>query len=222
MRPIRCWSGADTVVWRVDVSQPLSECALQQLSGDEVARAGRFVHERDRNRYLAGRHALRRLLADVAGMPAEQVAFGRGRHGKPFLVGRTGWHFSFSRRGGDALVGISSRHEIGVDLESIGTAQDAQALAEYVCSANEREQWARCPAADRASAFATCWTRKEASLKAVGVGLSVDPAVVDVGFSCVRRAVRIAAPTGESWAAVESFRLDAGYAGSLAVVESPR
>lgn len=216
MKAVRCWSDADAEVWCIDVSQPLAAGEMQQLSEDELARAARFVQERDSRRYLGSRHALRCMLAGVTGLRVEDIAFGRGPHGKPFMVGHAGWRFSLSRRIDVALVGISAGREIGVDVEPVGNLQGLEATAELVCSANERGQWARCPAPDRAAAFATCWTRKEASLKAAGIGLSVDPATIDVGLGCAPVLVQMLAPMGEVVVRVESFAVDVGYVGSIA------
>ena len=98
MKAVRCWSDADAEVWCIDVSQPLAAGEMQQLSEDELARAARFVQERDSRRYLGSRHALRCMLAGVTGLRVEDIAIGRGPHGKPFMVGHAGWRFSLSRR----------------------------------------------------------------------------------------------------------------------------
>lgn len=218
MKAVRCWADADAEVWRIDVSQALPDRSMQQLSEDEVARAARFVHERDSRRFLGSRYALRCILAEVTGLRVEDVAFGRGPHGKPFMMGHAGWRFSLSRRMDVALVGISAGCEIGVDIEPVDNVQDLEVMAEQVCSANERVQWGRCPATDRAAAFATCWTRKEASLKAVGVGLSVDPVAVDVGLASAPALVYVPVPTGSVQVRVGSFAVDLGWIGAIAAV----
>lgn len=217
MKRRRCWSNGEADVWCLDVSMSLSDCDRPFFSEEEVARAARFAHDADRQRYLVARHALRGLLAEATGLRSEHLVFGRGPQGKPFLAGQAGWHFSFSRRRSLALVGISRVREIGVDIEMVDDVTDPAALAGQVCSASEQAQLARVASIDRATAFATCWTRKEASLKAVGVGLSVDPATIDVGLSRAPRYVRVAAPTGEVCVRVESFAVTAHCAGALAV-----
>ena len=218
MKAVRCWSDADAEVWCIDVSQPLAAGEMQQLSEDELARAARFVQERDSRRYLGSRHALRCMLAGVTGLRVEDIAIGRGPHGKPFMVGHAGWRFSLSRRIDVALVGISVGREIGVDVEPVGNVQDMEAMVQQVCSANERDLWTRRPEPGRPTAFATCWTRKEACLKAVGMGLSVEPSAIDVGLDRAVRHVKVPALMGEVLVRVESFAVDAGLIGSIAAV----
>ena len=218
MKAVRCWANADAEVWRIDLAQSLPDCLMPQVSKDEVARAARFVHERDGRRYLEARRALRCVLAGATGLRIEDLTFGRGPHGKPYLVGHTGWRFSLSRRIDVALVGISAGPEIGVDVEPVGNVRDLEAMVEQVCSANERDLWTRHPVPERPTAFATCWTRKEACLKAVGIGLSVEPSAIDVGLDRAVRHVRVPALTGEVLVRVESFAVDAGLIGSIAAV----
>jgi 4'-phosphopantetheinyl transferase len=213
-----CWSSGDAVVWCIDLLPPLPQGCGATLSDTERERAARFAHDADRESYLAAHHALRGLLAEITGARPGALVFGHGPQGKPFLVDHPDWHFSFSRRRSLALVGISKAGEIGVDVEMVGDVADPAALAEQVCSASERAQLAHVSSNDQAVAFATCWTRKEASLKAVGVGLSVDPSTIDVGLSRAPRYVRVAAPTGAVCVRVDSFMVHERSAGSIATV----
>lgn len=212
-----CFESGDAQVWQLDLSLPGPQNPAAVLSEAELARAARFAHDADRETYLAARHALRRLLAEITGTPAGALVFGHGPQGKPFLANRPEWRFSFSRRRGVALVAISKTREIGVDVEMVDDVKDPVTLALDVCSASEQEQLAHVPASGQAAAFATCWTRKEASLKAIGIGLSVDPATVDVGLDHAPRYVRVSASTGAMRVRVESFAVTARCAGALAV-----
>src|SRR5438874_12166631 len=57
------------------------------LSDDELGRAERFHSDLDRSRYVVGRIALRRVLADRLGCSPAAVRFSYGRNGKPMLEG---------------------------------------------------------------------------------------------------------------------------------------
>src|SRR2546430_14449392 len=60
------------------------------LSDDELGRAERFHSDLDRSRYVVGRIALRRVLADRLGCSPAAVRFSYGRNGKPMLEGARG------------------------------------------------------------------------------------------------------------------------------------
>jgi 4'-phosphopantetheinyl transferase len=56
------------------------------LSRAELARASRFVFERDRIHFICGRSALRTILARYLDERPETVRFRYGSHGKPALL----------------------------------------------------------------------------------------------------------------------------------------
>src|SRR5437763_1132526 len=59
------------------------------LSDDELGRAERFHSDLDRSRYLVGRIALRRVLADRLGCSPAAVRLSYGRNGKPMQPSRS-------------------------------------------------------------------------------------------------------------------------------------
>src|SRR5262245_12891009 len=70
-------------VWPVDLDRPAAD---ETLAPDERERAARFRFERDRLRFVAGRAALRCILALYLGLAPHEVAFEQGTHGKPALA----------------------------------------------------------------------------------------------------------------------------------------
>src|SRR2546429_7897460 len=73
------------------------------LSDDELGRAERFHSDLDRARYVVGRIALRRVLADRLGCPPAAVRLAYGRNGKPMLAGGRGHlEFNLAHCGGGA------------------------------------------------------------------------------------------------------------------------
>jgi 4'-phosphopantetheinyl transferase len=163
---LRAVAGVD--LWWIDLDSPVPAAATL-LSDAEQARASRFAFERDRARFVVGRAALRAILSAHVGMPAEALAFRLGPHGKPSLPG--GPPFSFSNSHGRGLCAVGGDRELGVDLERLRDVADAAGIARSVFTAEEREAW-RMAGGDGAGAFLRVWTRKEAVLKALGVGLA--------------------------------------------------
>src|SRR5205823_13155713 len=82
-------SYASLDLWYVDldVRADAPDCFRHWLSDDELGRAERFHSDLDRSRYLVGRIALRRVLADRLGCYPAAVRLSYGRNGKQ--IGRS-------------------------------------------------------------------------------------------------------------------------------------
>ena len=172
--------GIDLRLWRVDLdAAPFDDAP----SAAEQQRAARFMRADDGRRYLASHAALRHLL----GTPAAWVA---GEFGKPALAAPPP-HFNMSRRGSVALIGVSATHEIGVDVEPLQPMADANELAQLHFTPLERDDVARERGAARDRAFLRCWTRKEACMKATGLGLSLTPSSFECGAQAASERVRV-------------------------------
>ena len=86
-------------------------------------------------------------------------------------------HLSASHGGEWVAVAASSSVDVGIDIEpcSRTLSEETDSL---VLSASEQEELARLPAESRGTARLTTWVRKEAVLKATGLGLGVEPALL--------------------------------------------
>ncbi|MFD5255543.1 4'-phosphopantetheinyl transferase family protein [Streptomyces bobili] len=154
---------------------------LRLLDAEEQRRAVALRRPAERALYVAAHSALRRVLGAYTGVPAAAVRLTRlpcpgcgGPHGRPAVAGPAGHavHFSLSHSGGLALLGLASR-PVGVDVERVPDPKLAEE-ASRALHPSERQQLTNMPAAIRAAAFARCWSRKEAYLKATGEGVSLD------------------------------------------------
>jgi 4'-phosphopantetheinyl transferase len=146
------------------------------LSADGRARAARFRFDVHRDRYVAGRGVLRHLLARYLGVGADEVCFRYSAHGKTALHGSaaaSGVCFNVSNADSTALIAFTLRRRLGVDPEAIRPMPDWAELANRFFSPAENEAVRALPPEAREAAFFTCWTRKEAYVKAVGGGLSI-------------------------------------------------
>ena len=183
---------ADTEVrlWLVDVgSDPAAvpETSLP-LSHDEIERANRFHQPEDRARFMLTRAALRHLLAEATGRAAQTLAFTAGPHGKPALIGED-LQFNASHSGALALIGVSQRRPIGVDIEQMRGNIEELRLARTFFRGDEHNFLAGLAGARRLDAFYRIWTAKEAVLKAFGFGVTaylkdfrvrLNPAGIDI------------------------------------------
>lgn len=102
------------------------------------------------------------------------VHFVRGSHGKPSIAGRPQCRFSLSYCGDLAVIALTRDIEIGVDFERVRPIQAVEDLAAYHFSDQEfLELLTLQPGAARDRAFLRGWVRKEACVKAVGLGLTL-------------------------------------------------
>jgi 4'-phosphopantetheinyl transferase len=180
---------ADTVhVWTasLEVADAELACYAHTLDATEHAHAQRFRFERDRRRFIVARGVRRTLLARYARVAPHRLAFGAGQWGKPHLLeplpART-IRFNASRSGGIALIGVAVGREIGVDVELERDILDWDEIAERFFSVRERRELQAVPAGQKRLAFFTCWTRKEAYIKARGEGLSLPLDQFDVSLT---------------------------------------
>ena len=189
-------SPLNVMLWRVDLDVNLLASDLAMLSAAEQDRAARFRFVRDARRYGASHVALRQILAQALGLtdPA-RIAYEHNPHGKPQLAAK-GLHFNMSHSGDWALIGISTSHALGVDLEVCKSMPDAPDLARRHFTATEYSAYLASPLVQREAAFLRGWTRKEACLKALGSGLSIEPQGFEAGIHPDHQTTTIASPAG--------------------------
>lgn len=210
-----------SLLW-VDLSMPLTGDEWDDLSAEEQRKAARFRCPHDQRRYLAAHAALRRALAARGAGEASSLRFESGAWGKPALCDSRGLRFNLSHSDDIGLIGSSFSHEVGVDVERIRPLPDVAMLVVEHFTAAERAQFERLPPQAQDQAFFLGWTRKEACLKAVGVGLSVDPSSIEAGLTCEPCLLTIA--LGAEWSVVEvhSTLGSCGVVGAVAQVHSRR
>jgi 4'-phosphopantetheinyl transferase len=175
-------------VWLVDTTAYRSHAHRQApntLDAQELARAAEFVRAADRDSYVCAHVALRRLLGAYLDIAPGNVTVERAPclhcdepHGRPVLPDGA-LHFSLSHCTGLSLLAFATA-PVGVDVEEL-VAPATVLEASDVLHPREAAELAQLPAAERPSAFTRVWTRKEAYLKGLGVGLSADPASDYVG-----------------------------------------
>lgn len=211
-------------VWRLALDRTPDEVAQLRLvlSEDERERADRYRIERDRARFVVGRGLLRRVLALYLEQAPERLRFAYGPHGKPELAGSRGVNLRFNLAHSDelALLAIALGREVGIDVERVRTDLDVEPLAARYFSPRENAILAALPAEQRSRAFYTCWTRKEAYVKALGegLGLSLDSFSVALAPGAAPALLAVAGRPGEAdrWTLREVEASD-GFAAALAV-----
>jgi 4'-phosphopantetheinyl transferase len=172
-------------VWRVWLDRPAAsvDSLAATLAADERERADRFLHADLRRRFVVGRGALRSILSRYLGRPPAAIRFEYGRQGKPALADDRGLSplgFNLSHSHELALCAVALGREVGVDVERERTVANLSQIAERFFSRSERLALHALPPTDQTRAFFTCWTRKEAYIKARGEGLRIPLDAFDV------------------------------------------
>jgi 4'-phosphopantetheinyl transferase len=155
---------------RLDVD-PARLIALQAtLSRAEQHRAARYLSDRARIRFVAGRGQLRMLLARELQCRPSEVEISGAEHAKPYLPGSE-LRFNLAHSEDTALYALSWTNEVGVDVEHVIERPGLEGVAQRYLSPAERCSLAALPAVARTRGLYECWTHKEAFLKGTGEGL---------------------------------------------------
>jgi 4'-phosphopantetheinyl transferase len=170
-------------LWLVDLkkcAKPLEtiERAVPRLAADDLERADAISDPRERRDRLAAYTALRILLERLAGSGVRGRPFVRTSGGKPRLDIGTA-EFSLSHIDGLALIGVSSTHPLGVDLERVRPIKMAARRLVEISAIGAGLCDKPLPALGTERAFLQAWARLEAFTKARGRGLA--QTLADVG-----------------------------------------
>ncbi len=134
----------------------------------EVAeRAARLRSGDEARRYLACHGVLRAILASLD-LP---TGWARDKRGKPRLPERPDVSFSLSRSCEIAVFAVARGVDVGVDVERIRPLPDCDEIAVRFLAPSQANALLDVPAETREREFFRLWTRTEAALKALGVGL---------------------------------------------------
>ena len=155
----------------VDIFPWVSELR-NELCAQERDRASRFVFERDREIYIVCRGFLRRILGSELSCDPKSVLFEYNSRGKPelsYLHGQS-IRFNLSHTKGIALIAVAAHRHIGIDIE--WRREIDVSVMESSLTKKEMRLIQALSKEKQSDAFLHYWTKKEACLKGLGIGLS--------------------------------------------------
>jgi phosphopantetheine--protein transferase-like protein len=144
------------------------------LTPQERDRAARQVRRDLAQRWRVTRSVLRHAMAQRVGLAAADVAIVQQARGRLDSPG-SALHGSVAAGDTWSMVAASDC-ALGIDIESVSRIGDSEAIAKRVLRRDQFQRWQLLDAPDRAQELAWQWVAKEAYLKALGVGLDLDPA----------------------------------------------
>ena len=191
----------------ISASLHLLNLADVLLNEPEHKRANSYYRQKDRERFIVSRVALRKLMGKYLNQAPQNIVFSIGNNKKPYIQSLTQpIHYNVSHSGDKILIAISD-HETGIDVEHIQPDFDYEEIIPTCFSTLEAAQIRS--SNDPRHTFYLLWTRKEALLKATAKGVDDDLISIsslddahEVGFTQVDWEVR-------------SFVIGDGYVGSV-------
>ncbi|MDE0448066.1 MAG: 4'-phosphopantetheinyl transferase superfamily protein [Spirochaetaceae bacterium] len=165
--------------------------AVALLDEHEQARCETILGSDARRRFVLCRAALRINLCDRLRCANRELSFGYLEYGKPyakvngeapapgpsFNVSRS---FNVSHSGEHGLIGFAKQEALGVDLEVRIPGRDFDGIGSVVYGPCERLALSAAAGTAKAYLFYRLWSLKEALIKALGTGFSLDPSRFEV------------------------------------------
>ena len=160
------------------------------------------------------------MLSRYINQSAADIVFAKGTYGKPYLAGFD-LRFNLTHSNECVLVAVTSENEVGIDVEFLEQEHRFDDLVKRFFSHEEQQEYLLCDSdEERRLAFYRGWTRKEAYLKAVGLGLSypLDQFAVSLARDETHALLRVEDShiVRAQWT-VFSFDVDETYLASLAI-----
>lgn len=176
---IHIWSA------KLDIAEARVKKWQLYLSTEELQRAHRFYFVKDQNHFIVARGVLRKILSLYTNKQPYEIRFEYNKYGKPFLTRESGgdlFHFNLSHSSGLVLYAITSKREVGIDVEYLREDFSDLEIANRFFSPDEVSVLRSLRPEDQTLAFFLGWTRKEAFIKAKGEGLSIPLDQFDVSL----------------------------------------
>lgn len=185
------------------------------LQPAEQQRAARFRQSADRHRFVLGRGLFRLVGGQLCGLPPERVTIKQTSEGKPFLADAPQWSLNVAHSGEWVVLAIASQ-PVGVDVEWINPRFHLDDLIPITLT--PAEQFSLLRSENAHAFFYELWTRKEALIKASGIGMTDDFGAIPVQEGTHTVDGRLFGANG-SWM-VQPFWVDQTYPAALATVST--
>ncbi|GAB4009836.1 4'-phosphopantetheinyl transferase family protein [Nocardioides ultimimeridianus] len=208
-------------VWSLttaSIPEPELVEARKWLDTDELTQAASYVRAELRRPYEIAHAAARRIVGAALGVAPESVRWGRHAcprcgepHGRPRVEGAD-LEFSLSHTPGLVLVALADA-PVGIDAERCPEPEGLTGLVGVLHPDEAAEVAAAETPEEAAQRFTRAWTRTEAYLKGLGVGLGRDPQIDYLGSGEVPTRVI------DGWE-VRDVTVPEGYAGAVALALS--
>ncbi len=162
-------------IWKyvVNETENYPEKTTMTLSKMECEKYESFICRGDAVRFMSNRVFLRKVLSFYVNSEPADLKFEVNNFGKPKLTD-SNICFNTSHRNNFLLVAVGRNKEIGIDIEQIINIADIQAFISSYFTSTEINVILKSPKKEQLKSIFALWTLKEAFIKAIGKGLSLD------------------------------------------------
>jgi 4'-phosphopantetheinyl transferase len=157
---------------------------------------------------------LRQILGSYLALAPADVPIVTGSKGKPQLAAPHTLAFNLSHCEDLALLAVAAHGSVGVDVEPLREVPRAADLAKRYFSTEEQLELAKAQPSELSERYLTYWTRKEACVKAWGIGIAANLA----RFSVAGDDQAVALPNNEhSELHLKTFQLKRAHVAAVAL-----
>lgn len=210
-------------IWHFEFSAFKDDLDLYEkvLSNDEIKRADKFYFKIDRKRYIVTRSILRIIISKINRVPPQEIIFKFNEYGKPQLSAPvSGIYFNSSHSGNKGMTAITDIAEVGIDVEQHRKNMATEKIAKRFFSSKEVEEFTALQNNSKQTGFFNGWTRKEAFIKALGLGLAMPLKNFDVSLTPQKKVqiygIRRINEIPENWTLLD-IPIQSTYSAALAI-----
>lgn len=147
------------------------------LADSEKERADQLKIKKVFEQFVLTRGRLRRNVAQQLSCTPQELIIDVAEKGKPYLK-NFNYQFNVSHTQGSAIIALSPTIQLGIDMENINREVDIFGVAKQLFTKQEQDFIFN--ESDQKQAFFYVWTRKEALVKALGLGIYSDIKTVSI------------------------------------------
>jgi len=140
-----------------------------QLGASEAQRSSRFIRQERQRQFLLGRILLRIAVADLTGLSPNEIHVNERPGNSPRLIFLSRRpllaNFSLSHSRKWVACATSAQATLGLDIEVIDPRRDIFGISKIAFQPSEHSWLKSQPKAERASAFYSLWSAREAFFK---------------------------------------------------------
>jgi len=164
-------------IWLINLAEEENDIFNHQryLTPDELSRASKYLSGKKSREFIITRSSLRNIIGYVLKTDPRQIGIAYTSSGMPLLDhtwSHTDITFNVSHSHDQAIIAVSIKNIIGIDIEKVRIDIEYEKLAKRFFSEIEHKQIMEIEDTLRLDAFFATWTRKEALVKATGTGIA--------------------------------------------------
>jgi 4'-phosphopantetheinyl transferase len=207
----------------LDLTHPQIKTLFKLLSPEEKNSAKRYHFEHDRVLYIARHGILRTLLGNYIKCEPDQIQFTTNTYGKPYLKHmdhNKQYYFNISYSNNMGVFAFTADQEVGIDIEFVKNIPEMNSIVDNYLSSKEKNKFKKLSKIQRENLFYEYWTRKEALVKGIGMGLKYPIDRIDLNLQNVQTAVidnrHTNSESKQIWS-IYKLNLPQGFIGALAL-----